>query len=161
MLPTWTRLLSDWLRNSAVNPKSRRPPKEPLTRVARKQDGFVCDIRATHSTLEFAAGTPTTSVTNEYPGSVVSPLGNYGLFKVTLPDQVEPMQAASRLKSVRGVNFAEPDYLLTAKWYRMTVSLLSNGDTETPARLFLAKRVSQGPTSIPHWLGIRSEEVSK
>lgn len=48
-----------------------------------------------------------------YPGSAIKPMGNYGLYLMTLPQGVSPLAAIDQYKLRSGVNFAEPDWTIT------------------------------------------------
>lgn len=46
-----------------------------------------------------------------YPGAKLAPLGDYGLYLVSLPSNVDAMNAISRLRTLPNVKSAEPDWI--------------------------------------------------
>lgn len=54
-----------------------------------------------------------TKILQAYPGAELTPLGDYGLFVMTLPEGMSTMSAIDGLDTAPGVRFAEPDYYVT------------------------------------------------
>ena len=48
-----------------------------------------------------------------YPGAQLRPLGDYGLYLVTLPKSVQAIDTLDRFQRTQGVDFAEPNYYVT------------------------------------------------
>ena len=63
--------------------------------------------------LSLQATADLADIRGAYPGSDLKPLGDYGLYLVTLPNGVDPMATLGRFQYMAGVNFAEPDWTVT------------------------------------------------
>lgn len=59
--------------------------------------------------------TPAQDLANLIPGSSARPLGDYGVFLMTLPDDVTVEQAVKTLPALPGVKYAEPDWI--GEWF--------------------------------------------
>lgn len=59
--------------------------------------------------------TPAQDLADLIPGSSARPLGDYGVFLMTLPDDVTVEQAVKTLPALPGVKYAEPDWI--GEWF--------------------------------------------